>query len=93
MASGISWSDYKCHCENKDFISRSITRESPCTHTSLRYQQLVAEKEAMAERWDEQNAVLVESHERVLAEVTEEYEAKLADEQVSLERIMEEKEA
>lgn len=46
----------------------------------------------MAERWDEQNAVLVESHERVLAEVTEEYEAKLADEQLALERVVEEKE-
>lgn len=26
-------------------------------------------------RWDEQNALLVESHERVIAELTEEYEA------------------
>lgn len=31
-------------------------------------------------RWDEQNALLVESHERVIAELTEEYEAKLAEE-------------
>lgn len=28
-------------------------------------------------RWDEQNALLVESHERVIAELTEEYEVRL----------------
>jgi hypothetical protein len=27
-------------------------------------------------RWDEQNALLVESHERVIAELTEEYEVR-----------------
>jgi hypothetical protein len=43
-----------------------------------RFQQLAQEKEALNERWDEQNSLLVESHERVIAELTEDYEAKLA---------------
>ena len=31
-----------------------------------RYQQLLQEKELLNERWDEQNSLLVESHERVI---------------------------
>ena len=44
-------------------------------------------------RWDEQNSLLVESHERVIAELTEEYEAKLAEEVLKLEALKQEKEA
>lgn len=43
-----------------------------------RYTQLNSEKELLNERWDEQNSLLVESHERVIAELTDDYEAKLA---------------
>lgn len=43
-----------------------------------RYQQLVHEKELLNERWDEQNSLLVESHERVIAELTDDYENKLS---------------
>lgn len=50
-------------------------------------QALAAEKEALAERWDEQNALLVESHERVIAELTEDYEAKLAEEALHIEQL------
>ena len=32
----------------------------------LRYQQLMEEKELLNERWDEQNSLLVESHERLV---------------------------
>ena len=33
-------------------------------------------------RWDEQNNLLVQSHERVIQDLTEEYEQKLQEEQV-----------
>lgn len=56
-----------------------------------RYQQLAQEKEALNERWDEQNSLLVESHERVIAELTEDYEAKLAEESLRLEHLLSEK--
>jgi hypothetical protein len=36
-----------------------------------RYHQLQQEKEMLNERWDEQNSLLVESHERVIQELTE----------------------
>lgn len=42
-----------------------------------RYQELTREKELLNEKWDEQNSLLVEQHERVIAEVTDEYEMKL----------------
>lgn len=42
-------------------------------------------------RWDEQNSLLVESHERVIAELTEEYEAKLAEEALKLEGLRSDK--
>ncbi len=42
-------------------------------------------------RWDEQNALLVESHERVISELTEDYEAKLAEEALKLETLRQEK--
>ncbi|KIY91646.1 WD repeat-containing protein 65 [Monoraphidium neglectum] len=57
-----------------------------------RYSSLLQEKEALNERWDEQNALLVESHERVIAELTEEYEAKLAEEALAKEALRQEKE-
>ncbi len=46
-----------------------------------RYAELSREKDLLNERWDEQHTLLVESHERVVQEITEEYEARL---QVSL---------
>lgn len=42
-----------------------------------RYQELAKEKELLNDRWDEQNQMLVENHERVIQEVTSEYEQKL----------------
>lgn len=42
-------------------------------------------------RWDEQNSLLVESHERVIAELTEDYEAKLAEEALKIEALQAEK--
>ena len=36
------------------------------------------------ERWDEQNSLLVESHERVIQELTGEYHEKLQEEQMHL---------
>ena len=51
-----------------------------------RYQELMQEKELLNQKWDEQNALLVESHERVIQELTEEYEAKLQEEQLTLSR-------
>ena len=56
-----------------------------------RYHALQQEKELLNERWDEQNALLVESHERVILELTEEYEEKLQEEQVSLHTVQQEK--
>lgn len=44
-------------------------------------------------RWDEQNALLVESHERVIAEMAEEAEAKLAEEVLAAEGLRQEKES
>ena len=40
-----------------------------------RYQQLMEEKELLNERWDEQNSLLVESHERLVQELTARREA------------------
>ena len=45
----------------------------------------------MPSRWDEQNGLLVESHERVIAELTEDYEAKLAEESLKIEQLQQEK--
>ena len=42
-----------------------------------RYQELAREKELLTERWDQQNSLLVESHERVVQELTQEFEQKL----------------
>ena len=56
-----------------------------------RYHQLQAEKEMLNDRWDEQNSLLVESHERVIQELTEEYEEKLQDEQMNLHRVQQDK--
>ena len=52
-----------------------------------RYQALVQEKELLNERWDEQNGLLLDSHERVIAELTEDYEAKLAEEALKIEQL------
>ena len=49
------------------------------------------EKELLNERWDEQNSLLVESHERLVQELTDEYEYKLQEEQLALQRIKDEK--
>jgi hypothetical protein len=43
-------------------------------------------------RWDEQNALLVDSHERVIKDLTEEAEAKLAVEVLSAQTLRQEKE-
>ena len=56
-----------------------------------RFQALSQEKELLNERWDEQNSLLVESHERVIAELTEDYESKLADEALKMEQLQTEK--
>ena len=42
-----------------------------------RYAELSREKDLLNERWDEQHTLLVESHERVVQEITEEYEARI----------------
>jgi hypothetical protein len=52
-----------------------------------RFQTLLQKKEMLNERWDEQNSLLVESHERVIAELTEDYEAKLAEEALKIEAL------
>jgi hypothetical protein len=43
-------------------------------------------------RWDEQNALLVESHERVIKDLTEEAEVKLAVEVLAAQSLRQEKE-
>ena len=48
-----------------------------------RYQGLVKERDQLNARWDEQNNLLVQSHERVIQDLTEEYDQKLQEEQVS----------
>ena len=48
-----------------------------------RYQGLVKERDQLNARWDEQNSLLVQSHERVIQDLTEEYDQKLQEEQVS----------
>ena len=47
-----------------------------------RYQALTRERDLLNSRWDEQNNLLVQSHERVIQDLTEEYEQKLQEEQV-----------
>jgi len=49
-----------------------------------RYQALMQEKELLNHKWDEQNATLVEAHEKVVQEIAEEMEAKLMEEQMQL---------
>lgn len=49
-----------------------------------RYQALTRERDLLNSRWDEQNTLLVQSHERVIQDLTEEYEQKLQEEQVLL---------
>lgn len=57
-----------------------------------RYQTLLQEKELLNQKWDEQNATLVEAHEKVVHEITEELEAKLLEEQMHFNQLQEEKE-
>lgn len=45
----------------------------------------------LARRWDGQNALLVESHERVIKDLTEEAEAKLAIEVLAAQSLRQEK--
>jgi len=47
----------------------------------------------MLPRWDEQNALLVESHERVIKDLTEEAEAKLAVEVLAAQTLKQERES
>lgn len=47
----------------------------------------------MSERWEQQSGLLVDSHERVLAEVTEEYEGKLGEERLAAEKLAAERDA
>ena len=47
-----------------------------------RYQALTRERDLLNSKWDEQNSLLVQSHERVIQDLTEEYEQKLQEEQV-----------
>lgn len=47
----------------------------------------------MNERWEQQNGLLADSHERVIAEVTEEYEAKLGEERLQAEKLAAERDA
>jgi hypothetical protein len=42
-----------------------------------RYEELVREKDALNARWDEQTQQLIESHEHILQEVTDDFTAKL----------------
>jgi len=49
---------------------------------SCRYQALTRERDLLNSKWDEQNSLLVQSHERVIQDLTEEYEQKLQEEQV-----------
>ena len=51
---------------------------------NCRYQALTRERDALNSRWDEQHNLLVQSHERVIQDLTEEYEQKLQEEQVLL---------
>ena len=48
-----------------------------------RYQALTRERDLLNSKWDEQNSLLVQSHERVIQDLTEEYEQKLQEEQVT----------
>lgn len=48
---------------------------------------------SMLPRWDEQNALLVESHERVIKDLTEEAEAKLAVEVLAAQTLKQERES
>jgi hypothetical protein len=53
--------------------------------------QWVIASHANHRSWDEQNALLVESHERVIAELAEDAEAKLAEEVLAAESLRQEK--
>ena len=57
--------------------------DKPFIH-GCRYQALTRERDALNSRWDEQHNLLVQSHERVIQDLTEEYEQKLQEEQVPL---------
>lgn len=58
-----------------------------------RYQGLLLEKEALNVRWDEQNALLVEAHEHVVAELAEQGEARLAAQLLAGEALRQDKDA
>lgn len=57
-----------------------------------RYQALMQEKELLNHKWDEQNATLVEAHEKVVQEIAEEMEAKLMEEQMNYNQLQQKKE-
>lgn len=54
---------------------------------------LAQEKEALAARWDEQNALLVEAHARAAGELAEDYEGRLAEAALAGEALRQEREA
>jgi hypothetical protein len=56
-----------------------------------RFQALLQEKELLNHKWDEQNATLVEAHEKVVQEITEELEAKLMEEQMNYSQLVQQR--
>ena len=59
---------------------------------SNRHKSLLLEIEDIHKRWNEDNRALVESHQLYLRELTEDYEAKLHEEQSIQKSLLEEKE-
>lgn len=57
-----------------------------------RYKVLGKEVEEMHRQWNEENKLLVESHEKYILELTEEYEDKLNAEQLQQKKMLEDKE-
>ena len=55
------------------------------------HQKMEREKEELNEKWDEQNAQLVDGHERLVQELTDDYEYKLQEERMHVEHLKEEK--
>ncbi|EFJ35022.1 WD repeat domain-containing protein [Selaginella moellendorffii] len=61
--------------------------ESLCTQ--LRYASLGREKDVLNESWEEKHANVVQGHERVVQELTEEFETKLSEENTLREQVQE----
>jgi hypothetical protein len=71
-------------------LLRSLTSHNPCISGR---NPAFQEKELLNERWEQQNGLLVDSQERVIQEVTEEYEGKLGEERLAVEKLQAEREA